>query len=266
MFFIYSLVVGIIFSSLCYSQEIVTIDDFSSYKDTTQFLNSWSSRVDGYKQTLKDNSYYYYLRPDPFNNNKKCLCSSLRMYPKDFVITDIKPEDIKMVLGDGYIKSIGLYKDYWLNKIRIGNFHKERKEVFMEWDWMASKLPDGALEINGKDDHAIAVYAVIYIGWMRFRVIKYVWSSTDGMGVIPSEITKDENKMVSIASNKNTPMGQWVHVRVNLSEDIKKFLPGRYNDVSIAAIAVLSNSDNVKKPSEACIRDMKLTIQREVQK
>ena len=258
--------VGIAFSSYCYPQETVIIDDFSSYKDTTQFLSSWNSRVDGYKQTLKDNSYYYYLRPDPLSKDKKYLCSSLRMFPKDFVRTDVKPEDIKMILGDGYIKSVSLYKDYWLKKIRIGDLHERGKEVFMEWDWMANKLPEGALEVKEKDDHAIAVYAVIYIGWMRFRVIKYVWSSTDGTGIIPSEIVKDENKMVSIVSNKKTPLGKWVHVRVNLSEDIKKFLPDNYNDVSISAVAVLSNSDNVKKPSEACIRDIKLTTQQEVQK
>jgi len=186
-------VVGIAFSSYCYPQETVIIDDFSSYKDTTQFLSSWNSRVDGYKQTLKDNSYYYYLRPDPLSKDKKYLCSSLRMFPKDFVRTDVKPEDIKMILGDGYIKSVSLYKDYWLKKIRIGDLHERGKEVFMEWDWMANKLPEGALEVKEKDDHAIAVYAVIYIGWMRFRVIKYVWSSTDGTGIIPSEIVKDEN-------------------------------------------------------------------------
>lgn len=241
----------------------VLIDDFSSYKDTEDFLDTWKSRSNSYKKTLKENSYYYYLRPDPFNHSRNCLCSALREYPKDFVRTDIPSDKIKMVVGsEGKVRSVNIYKDYWLKKIKLYNYHKNDQEVLLEWDWMAYKLPEGALdEVDGQDDHAIAVYAVLYTGWMNFKTIKYVWSATGNTGMIPAEMTTDEDKRVYIASNKNTPMGKWVHVSVNLSEAIKEFMPSKYDDVSIAAISVMADSDDVKKPSQACVKDIKLVIQ-----
>ena len=246
-----------------FSQEVILVEDFNSYKDTSDFLDTWKSRVDGYKKVLKENPYYYYLRPDPFEKNKKCLCSSLRMLPKDFERKDIDTSKIDLSSNDKHIKSVSIYKDYWLKKIKAGDFHKAGKKVFLEWEWLANKLPEGALEVKDKDDHAIAVYVVVYVGWMRFRTIKYVWSSTDQTGLVPGDLVDDQNKMVRIVSNNKTPLGKWVHVSVDVSEDMKKFLPSHYEDLSIAGIAVLSNTDNLKKPSEACIKDIKILVEAE---
>ncbi len=245
-----------------WSEETILIDDFNSYKDTKDFLEVWKSRRDGYKKILNNNSYYYYLRPDPFIPEKKCLCSALREYPKGYVRTDIPSEDIKMVIGpEGEVKAVTIYKDYWLKKIKINNCHNQGKEVFLEWEWMAYKLPEGALdEVEGMDDHAMSLYAVLYIGWMRFRVIKYIWSATDNTGMIPVEKTTDKDKRVYIASNKKTPLGKWIKVSVNLSKAIKDFMPDRYDDVTIAAISLLADSDDVKKPTQACIRNIKLVV------
>ena len=264
MRFIFFLI--LLVSSPSYCNETIIVDDFSSYKDTSDFLDTWESRVDGYKKTLKQNSYYYYLRPDPYEKGKNCLCSSLRMFPKGFVRKDIEPKDIKMTMDGGPIKAVSIYKDYWLKKIKIGKFHKEGKRVFLEWEWLANKLPVGALETKNNDDHAMAVYVALHLGWTNFRTIKYVWSSTSDLGPIPANVTKDKKKMVSIVSNSKTPLGKWIKVKVDLSKDIKKFLPNRYNDLSIAAVAVLSNSDNLKKPSEACVRNIKLVVLEEGQK
>ncbi len=254
--------------SSLHADSTMLIDDFSSYKDTKDFLHTWKSRSSDYKKTLKENSYYYYLRPDPFDPGKNCVCSALREYPTNYVRTDIPADDIKMVVGtEGKVKSVNIYKDYWLKKIKLYNYHKKGEEAFLEWDWLAYKLPYGALdEVKGQDDHAIAIYAVLYTGWLEFKTIKYVWSATSNMGMIPPEQTTDEDKRVYIVSNNKNPMGKWVHVSVNLSEAIKEFLPDDYDNISIAAISMMADSDDAKKPSQACVKDIKITFKSAKQK
>jgi hypothetical protein len=254
------------FTVNCWSKKeekefIKYIENFNEYKDTNDFLSSWSSRDKGYEKTLENNSYYYYIKEDPKNNKNKYLCSSLRMVPKDFIRTDIDSEKIKMVVDDSPVNSVTIYKSYWSRPIRIGkNYHKKEKEVFLEWDWIVNKLPEGSDEnIKELNDSAIAIYAVLSFGMWRFKSIKFVWSATDKKGLVPLWSNEDDIR-VYIVANKNDKLGVWKHESINLSKAIKDFVPEKYDSVSLIAISILSDTDTAKKKSSACIDNIKLRI------
>ena len=70
-------VIHILFCFTLVAEEPVEIplENFNQYKNTTDFLDTWTSRSDGYKNTLKENSYYYYIKEDSKNPlNKYSLC------------------------------------------------------------------------------------------------------------------------------------------------------------------------------------------------
>jgi hypothetical protein len=265
-----------------FADKIIELENFNSYKNTSEFLDTWKSRSKYYKNTLEDNSYYYYIknREDKNSNKKdktksknskkdkkhkecnKILCSALRMYPKDFKRKDIEEKDIKMTLGTkDKLSSVGMYKDYWNDPINFGKrYHNKGKEVFLEWEWMAKVLPTGADEEKRKiSDSAMSVYVVLYLGWYRFRIIKYTWSATEKKGLLNS--TKNlASKRTFVIRNKNDKLNTWYKESVNVSKVIKEFLPKNYTSILFIAVSVMADSDDFKHPSSACVDNMKLRI------
>jgi hypothetical protein len=241
--------------------EIINIDDFENYTDTKDFINTWKSRSDNYKETLKSNAYYYYINDK--NPKNKYLCTALRMLPSDgYKRKDLSDKDLKQILNEtDNVPSVSLYKNYWDTSIPIAKFfHKSGKDVFLEWDWIAYKLPTGADNtVKEKDDNAISIYAVLYPGWMTFRYLKFNWSPMQILGELERFKIHDK-KREYILRNAKDPLNKWVHQSVNISELIKSNWPKYYNSSEIIGIAVMSDSDDSKKPSNACIDNIKLVI------
>lgn len=242
---------------------VIPLDDFNQYKNTSDFFDTWTSRSDDHKATLRENSYYYYIKEDSKVPGNKYLCSSLREFPKDFVRDDLDAKDIKMVTDNSTpVKSVTIYKSYWGNSIKIGKkYHQEGKNVFLEWDWVVYRLPEGSDEyVLNLNDSAIAIYPVLNAGAWRFRSIKFVWSATDRpLGIVPWTL-KEKDVRYYILENKKSPLGVWKHESVNISKIIKEFLPDHYDSVTFIAISVLANTANVKKASSACVDNIKLVI------
>lgn len=240
-----------------YSNNFILVDDFNSYKSTNDFLKEWKSRSSNYKKILDENSYYYFINDT--NKEDKYLCSALRLEPKDYKRLDIKNTNTS--LNNTNIKSVSIYKDYWDKRFYIGSkYHKKNKKVYLNWDWIAYLLPDGAdNEIKEKSDNAISVYVVLYHSWMNFKTLKYVWSSSNKLG--PVKVFLDhKSKREIVVENFDTKLNTWINKSVNISEDIKTYWPDIYNDVEIIAVAVMSDSDNLKKPSYACVNNISLEI------
>lgn len=250
------MIIFLLLINFIFSEEIL-VEDFNSYKNTSDFLKVWKSRTSGYKDTLEQNSYYYFLNDTDSKN--KFLCSALRQVPSDYTIKDLK--NPKVTLDDKTIKAFSIYKNYWEKRIHIGkDFHKKNKLVYLSWNWLAKQLPEGAdNELKEKSDNAIAVYVVLYNSWMNFKTLKYVWSSSEKIGPVELYL-KDEKKKEIIVDNKKSPLNVWINKSINISDDIKKFWPKLYNDFEIIGIAVMADSDNIKKPSYACVDDIKLEI------
>lgn len=258
----------VIYTFLCFiaaSQQpiIIPLDNFDQYKDTSDFFDTWTSRSDGYKKTLKENSYYYYIKEDAKDPKNKQLCSSLRQFPKDFIRQDLDAQNIKMVTDNTtQIPSVTIYKSYWGNSIKLGKkYHKEGKEAFLEWDWVVYKLPEGSDEyVLDLNDSAIAVYPIFNAGAWRFRSIKFIWSATNHpQGIVPWTL-KEKDVRYYILENKNSELGVWKHESVNISKIIKEFLPERYDSIAFVAISVLANTANVKKSSAACVDNLELIL------
>jgi len=240
-----------------YASNIILIDDFNSYNSTSDFFKNWKSRSSNYKKTLDENSYYYFINDTDKEN--KFLCSSLRLEPFDYKRTDI--DKINLIIGDKDIRSVSIYKDYWDKRFYIGSrYHRKDKEIYLNWDWMAYVLPTGAdNEIKEKADNAISVYVVLYHSWMNFKTLKYIWSTTNERGPVKRFLDHKEKREI-VLDNNHSPLKKWLHKSVNISEDIKKYWPQIYNNVEIIAVAVMADSDDLKKPSYACVNNIKLEI------
>lgn len=242
--------------NLVFLEEIL-VDDFNAYKNTNDFLKIWKSRTSNYKETLDNNSYYYFLNDTDSKN--KFLCSALRQIPSDYLNKELK--NPKITLDDSVIKSFSIYKNYWEQRIYIGkNYHKKNKLIQLSWRWLAKQLPEGAdNDLKEKADNAIAVYVVLYNSWMNFKTLKYVWASSEKTGPV-ERFLNDDKKREIVVDNKLSPLNTWIDKKINISEDLKKFWPKLYNDFEIIGIAVMADSDNVKKPSYACVDDIKLEV------
>lgn len=237
----------LLFFILSLSAEIIEIDDFSSYKNRDEFLKNWKSRSKNYKKVLNENPFYYYIKED---KNNKILCSALRMNPENKDDLNLKDS----------IPAISVYKDYWKKDIDIGKLHKQGKKVYLEWEWIVYKTPEGTDEsIPSLDDNVLSVYPVLHLGWIRFRSIKYIWSSSKNIGAV-ERYKKEKEKRAYVIRNSNDKLGVWYKESINISEHIKDFLPDYYNNLSIVGIAVMSDSDNTKKPSYGCVDNIKLVI------
>jgi len=243
--------------SYLFSTNIILVDDFNSYKNTTDFLKNWKSRSSNYKKILEENSYYYFINDT--NKEDKFLCSALRFEPLDYKRADIK--NIKTILDNKDIKSVSMYKDYWDKRFYIGSkYHKKEKEVYLNWDWIAYLLPDGAdNEIKEKADNAISIYVVFYHSWMNFKTLKYVWSSTNKLGPVKAFLDHKSKREI-VVDNKESYLKKWISKSINISNDIKTYWPDIYNEVEIIAVAVMSDSDNLKKPSYACVNNISIEI------
>ena len=111
----------------------------------------------------------------------------------------------------------------------------------LSWAWRAQEFPKGADEKGGKNDSALAVYAVFPHTPVSVKSVKYIWSEKVPKGThIPQ--SKGSTQGIVLRSGGDVG-GPWVEERVNVLEDYKRYF--KSDDAGKPeGIAVLTDSDD----------------------
>jgi hypothetical protein len=109
----------------------------------------------------------------------------------------------------------------------------------LAWSWRPAEFPRGADERTGKNDSALAVYAVFPNNAWSVKSVKYIWSEKVPKGThIPQ--TRGLTQGLVLRAG---PAAEWTEERVNVLEDYKKHF--KSDDVpKPEGIAVLTDSDD----------------------
>ena len=124
----------------------------------------------------------------------------------------------------------------------------------LSWRWRVSQLPTGADERRSKTlDSAAAVYAVF--GSRLFpRILKYVWSTSVGVG--SSFEHPSSSRMVIIVINSgNESLQQWQQVRRDLITDYRAAFGA--SPPNLIGIGVKTDSDSTRTSAQADYDDIR---------
>ena len=109
------------------------------------------------------------------------------------------------------------------------------------WAWRPQEFPRGADERTGKNDSALAVYAVFPHTPVSVKSVKYIWSEKVPKGThIPQ--TKGNTQGVVLRTGGDAG-GAWVEERVNVLEDYKRYFKTD-DPPKPEGIGVLTDSDD----------------------
>jgi hypothetical protein len=110
----------------------------------------------------------------------------------------------------------------------------------LAWSWRPQEFPKGADERTGRNDSALAVYAVFPHTSMSVKSVKYIWSATVPKG---THIPQSRGNTQGVVARQGGEPGAWVEERVNVLEDYKRYF--KTSDVpKPEGIAVLTDSDD----------------------
>ena len=111
----------------------------------------------------------------------------------------------------------------------------------LTWSWRPQEFPKGADERTGKNDSALAVYAVFPNSPVSVKSVKYIWSEKVPKGThIPQ--SKGNTQGVVLRAGGDVG-GQWVEERVNVLQDYKRYF--KTDEVpKPEGIGVLTDSDD----------------------
>jgi hypothetical protein len=109
----------------------------------------------------------------------------------------------------------------------------------LAWRWRPHEFPKGADERTGKNDSALAVYAVFPHTPMSVKSVKYIWSERVPQGTHIPQTRGNTQGLVVRTGNQ----AGWVEERVNVLEDYKRYF--KTDQVpKPEGIAVLTDSDD----------------------
>ncbi len=119
--------------------------------------------------------------------------------------------------------------------------YKVSEYPYLKWQWRAIKLPQGGDErFKETGDSAAAIY-VIFEGFIRPDIIKYVWSASLPMKTMTQSPYNSKTKIV-VLENQHSPLDQWVTEKVDVYADYKRLFEKEPKQVQ--AIGLMSDSDN----------------------
>lgn len=123
------------------------------------------------------------------------------------------------------------------------------------WRWKVVRFPDGGREdIKKKNDSPAGIYIMLKDGFF-FKSLKYVWSDTLPAGtMVPSKY--NSNVKIIVLESGTAHQGQWVPEKVNLKEDIARYI-GK-NLTQIIGVGILTDADNTSSLAEAYYADFML--------
>jgi Protein of unknown function (DUF3047) len=127
----------------------------------------------------------------------------------------------------------------------------------LTWKWRPREFPEGANEQTGKNDSALAVYAVFpytRVGVKLVKSVKYIWSEK-----VPAEThltgsggrTQVRVLRTGVPADRNA----WVEERVNVAEDYKRFFKEDLRKP--AGVAVLTDADDTASQAEGDYADFR---------
>ncbi|MFH1782487.1 MAG: DUF3047 domain-containing protein [Candidatus Omnitrophota bacterium] len=143
-----------------------------------------------------------------------------------------------------------------------------RNFPMMSWGWKVIKFPDKNKLIPNdsgwieKDDYAARVY-VIFSGFsfMQTRSIEYIWDETLPEGTIFTSPYFKNIKLI-VAESGSGKLGEWVIEQRNILDDYKKAF-GSPPLMGVAAIAIMTDTDNTLSTAEAQYKDIKVGYKNE---
>ena len=100
------------------------------------------------------------------------------------------------------------------------------KTPYLNWSWsVTTGLPPQQEQAKEGDDYAARIYVIVKLGalpWQTFA-LNYVWSSnTQKSQAWPNAFVK--NAIMIPKRSSVDPNGEWIHEKVNVQEDLKKYL------------------------------------------
>ena len=110
----------------------------------------------------------------------------------------------------------------------------------LTWSWRPQEFPKGADERSGKNDSALAVYAVFPHTSMSVKSVKYIWSEKVPKG---THIPQTQGNTQGVVLRTGPAANGWVEERVNVLEDYKRYFKTD-QPPKPEGIAVLTDSDD----------------------
>ena len=130
------------------------------------------------------------------------------------------------------------------------------KQPYLQWDWRANQLPEGASE-KGENDTGGAVYVTYGKDWLdRPKSIKYTYSST-----LPVGTTVDSGPLtVLVVASGAEGAGSWKTETRNVAQDIRN-VAGDDAPKRPVSITIWSDSDTTGGTAEVDFDDFRLLSQ-----
>ncbi|MCB1678996.1 MAG: DUF3047 domain-containing protein [Halioglobus sp.] len=127
---------------------------------------------------------------------------------------------------------------------------------YLHWSWKVDTLVDGGDERRKQgDDYPARIYVVFSGGlfFWRTRAVNYVWSRSEPPGSAwPNAFTANA-QMIAVRSGTEE-LGQWLSERRDVKADYRRLFGSEAG--TIAAVALMTDSDNTKSTAAACYGDI----------
>ncbi|MBT4838668.1 MAG: DUF3047 domain-containing protein [Methylococcales bacterium] len=130
------------------------------------------------------------------------------------------------------------------------------KTPYLNWSWKIQNTLKNTSETQKTgDDYPARIYVVISKGifFWKTRSLAYVWSSHQAVNSHWFNAYTSNLTMVAANSGKQK-IGQWVQHKINLKEDIKRYL--KIDADNIDAFAIMSDTDNTKQQATAYYKNI----------
>lgn len=156
------------------------------------------------------------------------------------------------------------------NAASSGIFHKVKvpveKRPHISWEWRAVKFPykknHSTLGTKAENDYAMRVYAVFQGPTILLsKAIQYVWDEHFPEGTHASSPSSGRVKVLVVHSGQPDPGRPWVKERRDVMRDYQ-MLFGEKPKKGLAAVAIMTDSDNTASEAEAYIKSIAVEIPR----
>ena len=142
-------------------------------------------------------------------------------------------------------------------------FDPEQYE-WLSWAWRVDQLNE-AEDLTTKDgsDAAARVYVYFDTGglpWQK-RNLDYVWSAHLPVDTVLTSAYSDNSKMIVVESGAEH-LGQWRTVERNLEDDYERVFGKAKKLPKVAAIGIMTDTDNTKANALAYYDDLAITNER----
>jgi hypothetical protein len=127
---------------------------------------------------------------------------------------------------------------------------------YLHWSWKVENIFHGNNERSKTgDDYPARIYVVVSGGlfFWKTRAVNYVWASHEAIGSEWPNAFTSNAMMVAVQSGK-AKLGQWVHERRNVREDLKHLFGEDFKRIN--AVAVMVDGDNTGQSAESYFGDI----------